>query len=817
MNNYVHRQLRQRISAWLLLSFFWLGLVPAKTLFAAEVSSQAATVGFELRNDAVSLASGAAWTGDFAATAESQTTNWQEGLTAKAALEQYAAEQGFAVAFADAGFGPYLAEIAGLNTSLVPEGADWSGWTYTVNGVEAWVGLGDYVLEPGDQVAVHFQTGWPAIDVAIRNEVLTVEQGAPWSGELAEIEYMGEIYYSLPGSLGLTARQALEMYAANNGIQLGFTTSPWGEYLSEVNGLGDTIEVSGAKWPGWLFTVNGESPTVGLDDYVLQPGDVLDISFAVTWEELTEPTTAPAGETTDVTGSETGGTTTAPTTATESGQALPELAAEWPSFRGSSANLAVRPLGALTPRTGSESELLWTARFGDPVNFTGFAGQPIIVDGELWLVHGRTLEAFDLNSGASLRSRSLPASQGYASTAPLYADGRLFIPLDGGRVLALRADNWETLWLYEDSLGGQAQNPFAYADGVLYAAFWQKGSSAQLTALGAESGAIIWQNTVKDGFYWAGAAVSEDCLILGGEDGFVSVYDRADGRVLARESLGSPVRSSVVSDGTSYYVISNQGHLLRFQLDPAGAFSAVSSLELGSPVSGTPVVYNGRLYVGSVGIFYVVDLASWQVARTISLPGYAQGSPLLAHEGTDTYLYTTVNQLPGALYVIHDEAGAAGDAEAEALYLPEAAKSGYSLSSPIMSDAGVLYYRNDSGSFFAVQRLAAGATETTTPVPEESTVTGALTGETENPDSLISEGQIADDETLPKTGEDSQTLLIAIVMLGLAGLLIVVLLVRRRKTKDAADEYPAAPSNPATHSDPAGPSNPAGPADSTDR
>lgn len=69
--------------------------------------------------------------------------------------------------------------------------------------------------------------------------------------------------------------------AASEAFELTITESEYGAYISSVNG-----EAAGAfgGYDGWLFTVNGEDPGVGISSVEINDGDIVVIYYADTFE-----------------------------------------------------------------------------------------------------------------------------------------------------------------------------------------------------------------------------------------------------------------------------------------------------------------------------------------------------------------------------------------------------------------------------------------------------------------------------------------------------------------------------------------------------
>ncbi|OOB78919.1 MAG: hypothetical protein BEN18_05490 [Epulopiscium sp. Nuni2H_MBin001] len=70
-------------------------------------------------------------------------------------------------------------------------------------------------------------------------------------------------------------------------IELDYSMSEWGVYLTGVDGdyAGDFGSAS-----GWMYDVNGESPSVGMMDYKMVSGDVIRLCYTLSWEDaISEP------------------------------------------------------------------------------------------------------------------------------------------------------------------------------------------------------------------------------------------------------------------------------------------------------------------------------------------------------------------------------------------------------------------------------------------------------------------------------------------------------------------------------------------------
>ena len=158
--------------------------------------------------------------------------------------------------------------------------------------------------------------------------------------------------------------------------------------------------------------------------------------------------------------------------------------------------------------------------------------------------------------------------------------------------------------------------------------------------------------------------------------------------------------------------------------------SSFRAVELGGMSTSTPVVYNGRAYVGVSGTsqfgaysghrISVVDLDSWQTAYSANTMGYPQTSGLVstAYEKDDGYVYVCFmdNYTPGVMRCIKDKKGqtelADGVTEtyngkaysgcAPVIFTPRKPLAQYCIGSPVCDDNGTVYFKNDSGRLIAI-------------------------------------------------------------------------------------------------------------------
>ena len=448
-----------------------------------------------------------------------------------------------------------------------------------------------------------------------------------------------------------------------------------------------------------------------------------------------------------------------------------ELPTDWPLFRKNDENNGV--VDVRTPITAEDTVLVWANKLGE--GYSGSAvGSPIIVGGYLYTYSGTTIMKVDKETGLILKTGTMVGGSSFAINSATYAEGMIFIGLSNGRVQAFNAETLESLWVYQDALGGQPNCPIAYADGYIYTGFWNyETKQANFACLSVTDEDATKTNEAKlptwtythNGFYWAGAYVNSDFVLVTTDDG-------ADGYVTGRGSILSlnpktgklidslqatnvgDLRSSVCYDEETeaYYFTSKGGDLYQVKVNADGTFTKGSlrrlHLDNGTdsastpPMStSTPVIANGRAYIGVSGAsqfgaysghnITVVDLSTFSIAYSVPTKGYPQTSGLLttAYQNGDgyNYVYFFDNFTPGKLRVIRDMPGMtevdhdyttmetySKDGEehtietAYVLFTPDGAQAQYAICSPVVDEEGNIYFKNDSAQ---LMRLSSRITE----------------------------------------------------------------------------------------------------------
>ena len=217
----------------------------------------------------------------------------------------------------------------------------------------------------------------------------------------------------------------------------------------------------------------------------------------------------------------------------------------------------------------------------------------------------------------------------------------------------------------------------------------------------------------------------------------VLLLDPMSGKLLdSMTGFAGDIRSTICYDeATNAFYFDSKGsyfYRVRVQKDTDGAWRLTDRAELpiGGMSTSTPVIANGRAYIGVCGSgqfteysghsITVIDLSgAMSIAYRADTQGYPQTSGLLT-TGYDNYnyIYFLDNYTPGTLRVLRDKEGQTkadyttlervGEGKTErtyttayALFTPAGEQAQYCICSPIVDENGTLYFKNDSGYLMA--------------------------------------------------------------------------------------------------------------------
>lgn len=630
--------------------------------------------------------------------AQPTTALVEEGATAADLSEQVFKQAGIGADTGKGSYGWFLNSLTSpfnknvtLSTEQVNE-STWKYWQFFVNGKKANVGAGNYTLKAGDEITwVYGSDGTMPGQVSVSMEIIGKkgDKAQRWTDPSTQVFVEGTTIKDATAAYFDALGIESEMYD-----QQGY----WGVH-SLVSPV-DRTKLSGA----WSFFVNGVPANQLDNDYVVKSGDTIVWAYAA-GDTVPNPDEVVVN----------------PSAPRPSG---------WKSDWDGKSNAAVENVSTPTGALASSWTFDWKAYSGSSYPN---ASEPIVVNGNVYLAVNKRLLKINAESGKVLAESNLETAVGYTSR-PIYANGLVIVPLDGGAVQALTADTLTTVWV-TDSVSDAAQsNSQLTVDGnYLYVGTvdvdYGKGTynNGHLTRINILTGAVSWQHVNPDeGYYWTGATVGDDYVLVPTSAGTVEMLSKSTGDVLGSVSVGAIVNSTCVlsDDGSHAYLISRDGklHVLAISdgdsrdADAASRITEERVVDLGlTGCACVPTTYDGKLIVGGEvaggSALAIVDPAN-DFAKTLvssadgsALPtGGIKGAPLVSVQGEDAYVYFTVNYGESPDFVNYTSGGGVyryklGDAGASGVF--SATGHNNYCDSPIACDAqGNLYYINDSGTLF---------------------------------------------------------------------------------------------------------------------
>ena len=621
----------------------------------------------------------------------------KEGSTAAELSEQVFKQTGIGADTGTGSYGWYLNSLTSpfdedvkLSTEKV-DASTWNYWQFFVNGKLANVGAGNYTLKAGDKVSwVYGSDGTMPGQTKASLQIIGVDSGGNVQTWAPAADY------TMVDTA--TVADATELAFKQSGISADYGTGTWGWFLNSITSPFDERTLAWDSTTGayWKLFIDGKPSDLGAGSVQLK--DAKSIAWVYTADDKLPD---PDALTTDP---------NAPKSNFDSA---------WSAFAGGKANGSV--VEAPTPSGAAESA------WDEPADIKGGAkgvSDLLIIDGNICAVKGDRIVLIDSETGKKeLASCSIGSNIGYFCR-PAYKDGYLVVPFEDGSldifVLDKKDGQYSIACRYKTpSLGikdTQALTSVTISGGKAYAGFTVvDGSEGALVCVDLASGKVDWTTDKKksetnenEGYYWAGAAVSGDDIIIGNESGKVALIDGSNGKELSNVSVGTPVRSGIIAvevgengDGTylavsrdngTLYKIRRSGDKLTLEGKPV-AFAAIST--------STPAVSNGLAYVCGMdiegyGTLSVIDLSTMSVKKSIRADrGESKSTPLVSVQGNDTYVYFTCNALPGGVYAYK-----LGDDSAQMMFTPDAKYREYCTASIICDEKGNLYYANDSGRLF---------------------------------------------------------------------------------------------------------------------
>lgn len=621
-------------------------------------------------------------------------TSLKAGSTAKDLLEQ----TGLELVASEESWGWYLSGIYSPfdvgGKPYVWDAATNSYWRFYVNGKFKNVGAGAYELQEGDAVTLMYAGDSDALPGQVLGSVDVI--GPDVNGNNTRWGSASNV--SLPE--GSTAQNLIEAFLKAKGVT--YNGSQSGEYwfLNSIDSPfgGKTYGYDGATKKYWHLYINGEPSLLCANQITLKSGDKVTLAYTTDDSAMPDPDKI----------------------VVDPSATTPDWDAEWAGYGNSGNGSTVTDAKTPAQAAGLKWAFDWKAESGQQY---ANCSEPVIANGFVYIATENELIMIDSSTGKKVASAPLASKVSYTSR-PIYTNGLIIVPLNGGAVQAITADKLICKWLTPGLTDLTQSSCTVVSDGeyvYVGTADGKKYVNGSFTRIKITTGEVSWQNIdAAEGYYWTGAALTDKYAIVPTSAGTLKCIDKATGDVVSTMKLGTLANADCVADpsnGSTFYQMTHDGKLHVISLSAKGVLSEQKTVDLGltnnmsaPAMSGDNLIVGGQTATGSALVLYNLKTGKTTMVTAADgkeLPAGFNGiaaTPLVSVQGGKTYVYFTVNSADSKDYVNYSAGGGVyrytlGDAEATQIY--DAAGHYQYCDSPVIADAsGNLYYINDSGTLF---------------------------------------------------------------------------------------------------------------------
>ncbi|WP_158570716.1 MULTISPECIES: DUF4430 domain-containing protein [unclassified Collinsella] len=583
----------------------------------------------------------------------------------------------------------------------VGDAATNSYWRFYVNGEFKNVGAGAYELQEGDAVTFMYGADADALPGQVLGSVDVI--GPDVNGNNTRWGSASNV--SLPE--GSTAQNLIETVLKAKGVT--YDGSQNGEYWF-LNSIKSPFEdkaygYDGATKKNWHLYINGEPSLLCANQITLKSGDKVTLAYTTDDSPMPDPDKI----------------------VVDPSATTPDWDAEWAGYGNSGNGSTVTDAKTPVQAAGLKWAFDWKAESGQQY---ANCSEPVIANGFVYIATENELIKIDSSTGKKVASAPLASKVSYTSR-PIYTNGLIIVPLNGGAVQAITADKLICKWLTpgltdltQSSCTVVSDGEYVYVGSVdisydeNYNATYGNGSFA---CIKIATGEVSWQNIdPAEGYYWTGAALTDKYAIVPTSAGTLKCIDKTTGDVVSTMKLSAVANADCIADpsnGSTFYQMTHDGKLHVISLSAKGVLSEQNTVDLGltnnlsaPAVSGDNLIVGGQTATGSALVLYNLKTGKTTMVAAAdgkALPAGLNGiaaTPLVSVQGGKTYVYFTVNSADSKDYVNYSAGGGVyrytlGDAEATQIY--DAAGHYQHCDSPVIADAsGNLYYINDSGTLF---------------------------------------------------------------------------------------------------------------------
>lgn len=619
-------------------------------------------------------------------------TSLKAGSTAKDLLEQ----TGLTLDAGESSWGWFL---NGITSPFDGKSYGWdaatnSYWRFYVNGKFADVGAGAYKLQEGDAVTFMYGADADALPGQVLGSVDVI--GPDVNGNNTRWGSASNV--SLPE--GSTAQDLMETVLKAKSVD--YNASQSGAYWF-LNSITSPFDHKPYVWDAatnkyWHLYINGEPSLLCANQITLKSDDKVTLAYTTDDSPMPDPDKI----------------------VVDPSATTPDWDAEWAGYGNSGNGSTVTDAKTPAQAAGLKWAFDWKAESGQQY---ANCSEPVIANGFVYIATENELIKIDSSTGKKVASAPLASKVSYTSR-PIYANGLIIVPLNGGAVQAITADKLICKWLTPGLTDLTQSSCTVVSDGeyvYVGTADGKKYVNGSFTRIKIATGEVSWQNIDADeGYYWTGAALTDKYAIVPTSAGTLKCIDKATGDVVSTMKLGALANADCVADpsnGSTFYQMTHDGKLHVISLSAKGVLSEQKTVDLGltnnmsaPAASGDNLIVGGQTATGSALVLYNLKTGKTTMVTAVDgkeLPAGFNGiaaTPLVSVQGGKTYVYFTLNGADTKDFVNYSAGGGVyrytlGDAEATQIY--DAAGHYQYCDSPVIADAsGNLYYINDSGTLF---------------------------------------------------------------------------------------------------------------------
>ena len=289
--------------------------------------------------------------------------------------------------------------------------------------------------------------------------------------------------------------------------------------------------------------------------------------------------------------------------------------------------------------------------FGCAASPAGVAiyGTPAVA-GDLVYISGYNGKIYAFDS-SSLQKRWVYPPEGNLQPivgGPVVALGKVYFGGSDGKVYALNADTGVEVW-EPFQTGDKIWSTPVIDDGTVYISSFDK----KLYALDANSGEKKWETAEVGGAIAATPVVYNNTVYFGSFDRYLYAVDATDGSLKWKSEVeaGKWFWAKPVIYNNTVYAPSLDGKV--YILDAESGHELIDAIDLGDPVSSSPVLVDGSIIIASgEGRVYSLDTANNQVKPLADVREKVD-APLWASNGV-IYVHTQEHE---TLYALNAQTG----------------------------------------------------------------------------------------------------------------------------------------------------------------